>query len=146
MSVDVERLLAAEDAAWRDLHDVFAAVPEERFDEPGVTPEGWSPKDTMFHVGAWLAQCTAVLERIRVGSGAEDDETTDARNAAWFAMSRELDVRTVRSELEAARVCARRCFGSLPDVTPEAWSWFEESGPIHYADHATDLRAWLARP
>jgi hypothetical protein len=144
--VDVERLLTAEDAGWRDLHEVFAAVPEGRFDEPGVTPEGWSPKDTMFHVGAWLAMCTAVLERIRAGSGDEDDMTTEARNAAWFAMSRELDAGTVRAEMEAARVCARRCFGSLAEVTPEARSWFEESGPLHYAEHAKDLRDWLARP
>jgi hypothetical protein len=31
-------------------------------------------------------------------------------------------------------------------VTAEAWSWFEESGPLHYADHAMDLRVWLGRP
>ena len=61
-------------------------------------------------------------------------------------MSRQLDMRTVRAELEAARVSARLRFGSLTRITPEAWSWFQESGPLHYAEHAADLRDWLVRP
>ncbi len=148
MTMDVDGLLAEEDAGWRELRAAFAAVPGERFEEPGVTPEGWSPKDTMFHVGAWLAECAAVLERIEAASSPdeEDGESTDEQNASWFAMSRQLDVRTVRAEIESARVAARRGFGSLSRVTPEAWSWFEESGPLHYAQHAEDLRDWLARP
>ena len=147
MSLDVGRLLAEEDAGWLDLRGAFAAVPDERFEEPGVTPEGWSPKDTMFHVGAWLAECASVLERIEAGSsGDDDDESTDEKNASWFAMSRQMDRRTVRAELEAARVSARLRFGSLARITPEAWSWFEESGPLHYAEHAADLRDWLVRP
>jgi hypothetical protein len=145
--MDLRRLLAEEDAGWRDLRAAFAAVPDKRFEEPGVTPEGWSPKDTMFHVGAWLAECASVLERIEAGaSGGDDDESTDEKNASWFAMSRQLDVRTVRAELEAARVSARLRFGSLTRITPEAWSWFQESGPLHYAEHAADLRDWLVRP
>ena len=149
--MDVERLLAEEDAAWQDLRRAFADVPAERFEEEGVTPEGWSPKDVMFHVGAWLAECSAVLERIAAGTDALDlgtrvDETTDAKNATWFAMSHPMDVATVRTELGAARESARRGFGRLAPPTPEAWSWFEESGPRHYAEHARDLRSWLARP
>ena len=49
--MDVDRLLAEEEAGWRRLHEVFARVPADRFEEPGLTPDGWSPKDTMFHVG-----------------------------------------------------------------------------------------------
>jgi hypothetical protein len=144
----VERLLAEEDERWQDLREVFASIPHERFEEPGVTPEGWSPKDAMFHLGAWLAECAAVLERIRAGTSDDDEEeeSIESKNAAWFEMSKKLDPVTVRVELEAARVSARHLFGSLTDVTSEAWSWFEESGPLHYAEHARDLRSWLARP
>ena len=45
---------------------------------------------------------------------------------------------------ESARLKARECFATLPVVTPDAWEWFEESGPLHYAAHAKDLEAWLA--
>lgn len=153
--MDVERLLAEEDAGWDELLAVFASVPPERFDQSGVTPEGWSPKDVMFHIGAWLAECTAVLEAI--GSGAEatakgaeghgdDPVTTDSKNAAWFNMSRDLDPQTVREGFESARSQARRRFADMKDPTPEGWSWFDESGPIHYAEHGRDLREWLERP
>jgi hypothetical protein len=147
--VEIARLLAEEDAGWRDLRAVFEQIPTDRFEEEGVTPEGWSPKDVMFHVGAWLAECVAVLERIRAGDDAPtdvDDETVHAKNAAWFEMSRRMEAKVVRSEIEAARAQARLCFGAMAAPTREAWSWFEESGPLHYAEHAADLRAWLARP
>jgi hypothetical protein len=41
-------------------------------------------------------------------------------------------------------VRARAAWEALPEVTSEAWSWFEESGPNHYAKHVHDLSAWLA--
>jgi hypothetical protein len=44
----------------------------------------------------------------------------------------------------AARVRARAAWETLPEVTSDAWSWFEESGPNHYAKHLHDLTAWLA--
>jgi hypothetical protein len=43
----------------------------------------------------------------------------------------------------AARVRARAAWQALPEITPDAWSWFEESGPNHYAKHVHDLTAWL---
>lgn len=145
--MDVERLLKEEDEGWQELRAVFESVPPERFEEPGITPEGWSPKDVMFHVGAWLAECSAVLERISAGAGiGEDDETTDAKNATWFNMSRVTDVATVRRGFTEAREDACKRFADMADPTAEAWSWFEESGPRHYAEHGADLRAWLARP
>ena len=151
MEMKVERLLAEEDAGWRELLGVFEAVPAGRFDEPGVTPEGWSPKDVMFHIGAWLAECTAVLEAIGSGAAAseghgDDAPTTDSKNAAWFNMSRELDVETVREGFESARDLARLRFSEMADPTPEGWSWFDESGPLHYAEHGKTLKEWLERP
>ncbi len=41
--IDRERLLREEDDAWRMLVLRFDAVPESRFAEPTLTPEGWSP-------------------------------------------------------------------------------------------------------
>ncbi len=144
--MDVAPLLAEEEAGWRRLREAFTRVPPERFEEPGLTPEGWSPKDAMFHVGGWLADCARVLEQIREGTfdrASEDTLATDDVNRRWFELSRTMDARTVRAGFEASRLKARACFATMPEVTPEAWEWFEESGCLHYAKHVNDLEAWL---
>ena len=142
----IDDLLAEEDRAWTLLHDCFAQIPTERFEEPTVTAEGWSPKDVMFHVGAWLADCARVLERIHEGTFDRDEERVDIerQNRAWFEASRALDPREARAGFEGARQKARECFATLGALTPDAREWFEESGALHYPKHLADLRAWLA--
>ena len=44
----------------------------------------------------------------------------------------------------AARERARGALAALATLTPDAWVWFEESGPRHDMKHLHDLRAWLA--
>jgi hypothetical protein len=39
----------------------------------------------------------------------------------------------------------RQAFTQLDDVGGDAWEWFDESGPRHYAEHAADLRSFLER-
>ncbi len=144
--MDIERLLADEDRGWAELREVLARIPADRFEEPSVTPEGWSPKDVVFHVGYWLADCGRVLERIREGTFVPEEEDAvdiEAVNRDGFEVSRALDPATVRSQFEAARMHMREAFGTLPEVTTDAWEWFEESGPLHYVKHVADLRAWI---
>jgi hypothetical protein len=144
--MDVVRLMADEDAGWQELMAAFARIPAGRFEESTLTPDGWSPKDAMFHIGAWMADCGVQLERMRAGTfrpGEETRETIERQNQAWFELSRTMDPHDVRAEFLSAR--ARMCeeFGAMPEVTPDAWEWFEESGPLHYAEHLPDLRAFL---
>jgi hypothetical protein len=145
--MDVVGMLDREDEGWRRLHAVFARVPADRFEMPGVTPEGWSPKDVMFHVGAWLAECGRILDQIRDGTfrSEEFDESgiVDRMNTAWFERSRDMDPSDVRALFESARLRARDAFGMLGEVTQDAWEWFDESGPTHYDDHVRDLEVWL---
>jgi hypothetical protein len=144
--MDVERMLAEEEAGWQALHATFAAVPHERFEDPTLTPEGWSAKDAMFHVGGWMAECARVLEQIREGTfdrAAEDALEIEVVNAAWFETSRSMDPQDVHVMFEASRQKMRECFATLPEMTADAWEWFEESGPLHYAKHVKDLEAWL---
>ena len=112
-----------------------------------MTPDGWSPKDTLHHVAAWLDLCGDVLERTGAGSWSADDENAfepvEDLNARQFAAGAAISPAEVDARLEAARMRARRAFADLDDVTPEAWSWFEESGPMHYAKHAHDLLAFV---
>lgn len=143
MNAEIERLIVEEDEGWLAFHEVLRRVPASRVEEPKVTPEGWSAKDVMFHVGAWLAEASRQLERILEGTYVEPRVTTQQLNDEWFALSRTLDPVTVRAELEASRVMARGSLGALEAVTPVAREWFEESGALHYAEHLPSLGRWL---
>ena len=147
--MDVERLIGEESASWDRLLEVFASIPDDRFEEPTVTPEGWSPKDVMFHVAYWTADCADVLERMSAGTwdgGA--DETTgtiEASNRDGFERSTAMPPAEVRAGFAEGRARMLGAFRALDEVTPGAWEWFEESGPLHYAKHVDDLAAWLGR-
>jgi hypothetical protein len=143
--VDVEGLLAEEERGWLELTDVFGDVPPDRFDEPSVTDEGWSPKDVMYHVAAWAEEATKVLGRIAAGTHRGSDPDIQALNEEWFEEGRGLEDDVVRIRFAKGRVAMRQAFSRLPEVDPNAWEWFEESGPRHYAEHLPDLRSFLER-
>ena len=144
--IDRERLLREEDDAWRLLAERFDAVPESRFGEPALTPEGWSPKDAMFHISGWMADCGEQLTRMRAGRfdpGEESRESIERRNQAWFEVSRSMPSGDVRAGFVLARLRMLEAFRALEEVSPDAVEWFEESGTLHYAAHAEDLRRFL---
>jgi hypothetical protein len=148
MGADADRIALEEEAAWIELHAAFDVIPPERFEEPRLTPDGWSPKDAMFHVAAWCAEAAQQLERMRVGTYIDPLIKTDVQNRAWFEISRELDVSTVKAEIHAARTKMRQewCeLGEHGEMTRDAIEWFEESGHVHYRDHRRELLAWLDR-
>ncbi|MGH2630913.1 MAG: hypothetical protein ACRDHI_10210, partial [Actinomycetota bacterium] len=104
--MSVQRLVAAEDEAWRELCAEFDRVPVARFEEPSLTPEGWSAKDAMFHVAGWMADCGHQLERIRAGSFDPTEETHEAierQTQMWLEQSRTLSPADVRAEFAASR-------------------------------------------
>lgn len=141
-----ELLLRAEDEAWRALYERFKRVPDDRFEEPTLTPEGWAPKDAMYHVSGWMDDCAEQLRRIAAGDFDPTEETREAierQNRAWFEVSRTMLPADVRASFAASRRRMREEFGALTEITPEAIEWFEESGALHYATHAEDLRVFL---
>ncbi|MEA2520747.1 MAG: hypothetical protein QOI81_393 [Actinomycetota bacterium] len=144
--MDRERLQHEEEEGWQALLRTFARVPSNRFDEPTLTPEGWSAKDAMFHVGYWLADCVRVLDTIAAGTferAAEDAIDIEELNAQGFARSRGMETDAVRAGFLGARSRSLESFGRLESLTPDAWEWFEESGPLHYRKHVEDLDLWL---
>jgi len=143
--MDVEGLLADEERGWLALTEVFGDVPPDRFDEPTVTGEGWSPKDVMYHVAAWSEEAAKVLGRIAAGTHRESDPDTQALNEEWFEEGRGLEEDVVRIRFAKGRVAMRQVFSQLSEVDSNAWEWFEESGPRHYAEHLLDLRSFLER-
>jgi Mycothiol maleylpyruvate isomerase N-terminal domain len=146
--IDRTRLLADEDAAWSALTTVFELVPEARFEEPSLTPEGWSPKDAMFHIAGWMEDCAVQLARIGAGSFDPAEETRDAielQNERWFRESRATSATEVRERFPRVRRRMLDELAGLAEVTPDAAEWFEESGALHYAKHVGDLETFVSR-
>jgi hypothetical protein len=146
--VDRERLFLDERAGWRALQGALAAIEPGRRSEPSVPPGGWSVDITLHHVGAWLDLCGDVLERISAGSWdpatapEEAPGFVDRWNAEQVERARALTPDAVDVFVARARERALAAFEALPDVDRDAWNWFEESGPMHYAEHVHDLVAW----
>lgn len=140
-----EEHLRAEDEGWTELKSLLDALSPQQMLEPGLTPEGWSVKDLLWHLGAWSAEAGIMLERIRSGTydGWGQAASVDELNARFLEEGRRVDLATAKSELYAARNRALMEWAALPKVTPEAEEWFRESGPEHYQEHLDDLRAWV---
>ena len=133
-------------AGWRCV-ELFDSIPADRFEEPTVTPEGWSPKDVMFHVGAWMADAGIQLERMRAGTFDPDEESPASiqeRNGELFEIFPRdgSEPPCASSSRRPISGCARN-WALMPELTPHAVEWFEESGPLHYAEHIEDLQAWM---
>ena len=142
--MDVERLLVEEDTGWAQLLGEVERMSTEELERPGVTPDGWAVKDVLFHIAAWAADCGLQLERMRMGTWERPDEDVERQNREWFELSRTMDLGIVRTELAASRTRMVLEFGTLPEVTADAWEWFEESGPLHYRAHLPDVRFWAS--
>jgi hypothetical protein len=147
---DRQRLLDDEKRGAAAFDAVVATIPEDRWNEPTVTSDGWTPITVVAHVAGWLDECSDVLEAMRAGTWDPDapeeppKDQVDAINARQASRAAALTPSEAQARVAAARVRARAAWEALPELTPDAWSWFEESGPNHYAKHVHDLSAWLA--
>jgi hypothetical protein len=142
---DRARLLADEVAAAEAFDAVVARIPDDRWTDPTVTPDGWTPTVLLAHMAGWLDECSEVLEAMRAGTWDPDAPTdpVDEINARQASRAAALTRADAEALVAAARVRARAAWTALSELTPDAWSWFEESGPNHYAKHVHDLTAWL---
>ena len=142
---DRQRLLDDEAAGAAEFDAVLETIPDDRWDET-VTREGWTPITVAAHVAGWLDECSDVLEAMLAGTWDPDapEEPVEAINARQASRAAALTASEGKASFAAARVRARAAWEALPVLTPDAWSWFEESGPNHYAKHVHDLSAWLA--
>ncbi len=143
--MDTRRLLDDEERGWLELTEAFGDVPPDRFEEPSLNVEGWSPKDAMYHIAAWSEEAATVLRRIAAGTHRAGGLDVDRMNAEWLEAGRDQDDDVVRIRFAKGRVAMRQAFARLSEVDADAWEWFEESGPRHYQEHLPDLRAFLER-
>src|SRR5205085_5860192 len=65
---DRARLLEDEAAGATAFDAVLGTIPDHRWDEPTVTPDGWTPIVLVAHVAGWLDECSVALEAMRAGT------------------------------------------------------------------------------
>lgn len=145
-----EDLLRQEAEGWARIDALVEGLIPEEIDRPGLTDEGWSVKDMMWHVAAWSDDTARVLREMEAGTWDGEDPSeapgyTDRVNREWFARSRTMEVEDARSAWYTMRARMLEAFGALGEVTSDAEEWFEEAGPAHYAEHLPDLQAWVER-
>ena len=143
-SATKRELMAEEDRLFTELHDLVDAMPADRVTAPGYFDEGWSAKDLLAHIGSWLAEAGAILERIRFGTYHPDEIDIDSMNLAFYEAMKDVPFETVRTQARAARSRMLHAWGSLDDDAPEAEVWIRKAGPEHYAEHLPRLREWVA--
>ena len=143
-----EELLRAEAEGWEELIAVLDATAPELLERPGMNAEGWAVRDVMWHLAFWCSDAARALgdiaegrfERAHEPYGAEE---VDRLNDRELERSRGMEADQVRSELHRERSAMLERFGALEVLTADADEWFEESGPLHYAEHLPELEAWI---
>ena len=143
-----EELLRAEAEGWEELIAVLDATAPELLERPGVNAEGWAVRDVMWHLAFWCSDAAHALGEMGHGSFARDREPdgpaqVDVVNDRELERSRGMEPDQVRSELHRGRSAMLERFGALEVLTADADEWFEESGPLHYAEHLPELEAWI---
>lgn len=142
---DGGQLLDDEGRGWMELTEAFGEIDPDRFEEPSLNVEGWTPKDAMYHIARWAEEAETVLRRIAAGTHVPGGVETDRLNAEWLEEGRGIEADLVRLRFSKGRTAMRQAFEALDEVDGEAWEWFHESGPRHYDEHLPDLRSFLER-
>jgi hypothetical protein len=144
-----EELLRAEAEGWEELNMLIAAASPEDLERPGLNDEGWSVRDLMWHVAYWCADTARAFRQMREGTfdaaaEPEGSAQVDPINDAQLERSRSMSLPEVVDGWFGARAQMLERFGELAELTPDADVWFDETGPLHYAEHLPALRVWLA--
>ena len=129
---------------WHELHSLVDGVPSDRLYDRGYFVEGWSIRDVMGHIGAWLAEGGAQLEQMAAGSHRPGEVDIDAMNARFAELMSDVDFQTVRVQADAARARLLGAWQRLPEVTDDARWWLRKVGSEHYREHLPELRRFVA--
>lgn len=144
-NADVEPERLEEQARWHELHSLADQLSTEELLAAGYFAEGWSVRDMLAHIGAWLAEAGLLLEQMRVGTYVEGELDVDAANARFFELMRDIPLGTVLLQAWAARTRMLAAWAQLPTPRPpEADRWLAKAGAAHYAEHLPRLHAWTA--
>ncbi len=150
--MDKQQLLKRLDAAWAELKESYAGLPDARLEEPGVAGD-WSVKDSLAHVTTWeeeaLKYLPVILEGRKPPRYRDLYGGIDAFNAQTAAQKRGLALAEVLQQLDATHARLIAYISSAPDeqFTHET-PWRRRlrlDTYSHYPIHARTIREWRAQ-
>ena len=134
----------AEIAGWHEIHSLVDGLTPDERSKPGYYPEGWTVRDLMAHLGAWLAEGGIQLAQIGAGTYREGELDVEAANRRFFELSRGVPFDIVYVQAWASRWRMLGVWRDLTDSSGAAASWLGKVGPQHYDEHLPRLREWSA--
>lgn len=158
MYADGFSFLEEERDAWRPF-EALAELTDEQLERPVETAHGWSGRDLMGHLCAWMGWWLEIARELALGPNsaayarmqtavADWDATGDATNAAFTAEWRALSMAEVRRRFAEYPGELRGTLTVVPEIR-----WLKDAARLrnllgntteHYEEHEGDLRAILA--
>ena len=135
----------AEREGWYELTALVQLLTPDECLVPGYYHDpDWTVRDLFAHVGTWLAEAHAQLERIVAGTYEGHDVDIDAMNAALLRgmEGQPWEVAWVQGQSARAQMIAG--WNSLREPSDEAAWWIRKAGADHYGEHLGRLREWTA--
>jgi hypothetical protein len=155
MYLDALEFLDEERDAWRSF-EALDGLTDEQLARVCPAARGWSGRDLMGHLLAWLENALAVARELAVGERSPTMSRSDAEweNRGGEAINAELLERFAAISLAELRARFRSVPGELRGtltVIPESrWlkhsdhlKWILDETIDHYAEHRSDLEAIL---
>ena len=140
---DQTAVLAAEETGWSGIRSLIDQLTPEQVERPGYYEEGWSAKDLLGHVGAWLAEAGVLLDGFAAGSYRREDIDVDDMNRLSLEAMRDIPFRTIKAQAAAARDgCEGRC--SAAGAVPGRGVVDRQGRPGALRGAFPRLRAWVA--
>ena len=155
MYVNALEFLEEEREAWRP-YEALDGLSDEQLQRPLAAAHGWSGRELMTHIAAWLELGVEVAKELAVGETSAtkarmdrdwDTRGADAINEEMHGAWRALPVAEVRRRF---RDVPGELRGYLTVVPEKRWvkhtdnlAFYLEETIEHYADHAADLEIIL---
>jgi hypothetical protein len=96
------------------------------------------------HIAHWWNDLAGMIEEVNAGSPfvepPEDDEATNADNAAVLEASRRMTIDAVERGVEVGRERLLAAWAELADVDEALERWFVWETVEHYEEHLDDAR------
>jgi len=138
-----EEMLQREEEAWRSFAEAFGSVSPDRRNAEGVV-RGWSTHDLVWHCGFWATHAADVMEQIRAGKPEPEEPDYAVLEPKVLSEGRARSWEEAVAHAERGRQRARAAFSGFDDPPPEAVEWFTAEAVEHYADHAGQIRQFVA--
>ena len=127
---------------WHETHSLVDRLTTDELLKPGYYSEGWSVRDLMAHLSAWLAEGGIQLEQIHAGTYREGELDVDAANLRFAELTEGVPFDDVYVQAWASRWRMLGVWRDLPEITISAADWLDKVGAQHYDEHLPRLRAW----